>query len=235
MSGQPQTIHQRGRAAVLAGRELLDVPPGPGCSRWGLSLDVRLDPVAEQRLDALANEAAAVAGPGQWLTGGLGASHLTVTYLERVWREVGADDPDVRRYAGLVAPLAAASRPLRWQVTGLVLADRGVLALAEPVDRAPEAFRTAVLRELGGLGQEEGAYRGSTWWSTLVHFAAPVTDRTGLVAWVEDRATLAAVPLTGSRVEVVRYAYDGARTAPVPLAAAPLPGVREGAADGAHA
>jgi hypothetical protein len=240
VSGLRDTIHQRGRAAVLAGRELLDVPPAPGSTRWGLSLDVRLDPVAEEHLDALATEAAALAGPGQWLTGGRGASHLTVTYLERAWREVGADDPEVRRYAALVAPLAAAAPPLRWLVTGLVLADRGVLALAEPVDGAPEAFRTAVLRELGGLGKEEAGYRGSTWWATLVHFAAPVADRAGLVNWVEARATSATLPrkglpLTGGRVDVVRYAYDGARTVPVALASAPLTGVREGASGGAHA
>ena len=102
MSVRPDGIHQRGRAAVLAGQELLDVPPGPGSTRWGLSLDVRLDPATEQHLDALAAEASTHAGPGQWLTGAHGSSHLTVTYLERAWREVSADDEDVRRYAALV-------------------------------------------------------------------------------------------------------------------------------------
>jgi hypothetical protein len=230
-----EDIHERGRSAVLAGRELLDVPPGPGCTRWGLSLDVRFDPPAEDQLDALAGEAAALAGPGQWLTGGRGSSHLTVTYLERGWREVAADDEEVRRFAALVAPLAARTPSLRWQVSGLALADRGVLALAEPVDGAPTVFRAAVLEHRGGLGQEEGGYRSSLWWVTLVHFAAPVADRAALVDWVEARASLPAVRLTGDRVEVVRYAYDGARTAPVALAAVPLPGVREGAAGGAHA
>ena len=113
MSVRPDGIHQRGRSAVLAGQERLDVPPGPGSTRWGLSLDVRLDPAAEQHLDALATEASAHAGPGQWLTGARGSSHLTVTYLERTWREVGADDEDVRRYAALMAALAAGTPPLR--------------------------------------------------------------------------------------------------------------------------
>lgn len=228
MSTLRDSIHRRGRDAVLDGRELLDRPPGPGSTRWGLSLDVRLDHAAEQRLDALAGEAATLAGPGQWLTGGLGSSHLTISYLERAWREAGADDPAVRRYADIVARLAASAPPLRWELTGLVLADRGVLALATPVDGAPDAFRSAVLAELGGgLGQEEQDYRASTWWSTLLHFAAPVADRAGLVAWVEDRATqppLPALSLAGARIELVRYAFDGARTAPVPLQSFPLAG-----------
>ena len=118
MSVRPDGIHRRGRAAVLAGQELLDVPPGPGSTRWGLSLDVRLDLAAEQHLDALAAEASMHTGPGQWLTGAHGSSHLTVTYLERVWREVDEDDAEVRRFASLVTPLAARAPALRWRLVG---------------------------------------------------------------------------------------------------------------------
>ncbi|HET9944416.1 MAG TPA: hypothetical protein VFR56_02105 [Actinomycetes bacterium] len=236
MSGAPDTIHQRGRDAVLAGRELLDVPPGPGSTRWGLSLDVFPDPEAEARLAALADEAAALAGPGQWRTGGTGSAHLTVTYLERDWREVGADDPEVRRHAGHLRRAAAASGPLRWDVTGLVLADRGVLALCAPVDDAPAAFRSAILAGLGGLGAEEAGYRRAVWWSTLLHFAAPVADRAGLVDWVEAREALPEpLVLRGDRASVVHYAFDGQRTSPQELATTALPGVPEGASGGAHA
>ena len=236
MSGTPDTIHQRGRDAVLAGRELLDVPPGPGSTRWGLSLDVFPDPEAEARLAALADEAAALAGPGQWRTGGTGSVHLTVTYLERDWREVGADDPEVRRHAGHLRRAAAASGPLRWDVTGLVLADRGVLALCAPVDDAPAAFRSAILAGLGGLGAEEAGYRRAVWWSTLLHFAAPVADRAGLVDWVEAREALPEpLVLRGDRASVVHYAFDGQRTSPRELATTALPGVPEGASGGAHA
>ena len=235
MSGPPDSIHQRGRAAVLAGRALLDVPPGPGGNRWGLSLDVRLDPVAEDRLDTLATEVAAIAGPGQWLTGGRGSSHLTVTYLERIWREVGEDDPEVRRLAALVAPLAARTPTLRWRLTGLALADRGILALAEPVDDGPGDFRAAVLAELAELGQAEAYYRRSVWWATVLHFAAPLPEPRALVDWVDARTSIAPVPVTADRVEVVRYAYDGERTVPVALDGFALTGLPEGASDGAHA
>jgi hypothetical protein len=235
VSGLAESIHQRGRTAVLAGRARLDSAPRPGSTRWGLSLDVRLDPVAEQRLHELTTEASAHAGPGQWLTGGLGSSHLTVTYLERRWRQVGADDGEVRRYADLAGQVARSARPLRWQVTGLVLADRGVLAVAEPVDDAPGQLRAQVLRRLGTLGDQEAHYRRATWWSTLLHFAAPVPDPEALTDWVDARTRLPAVPLTGDRLEVVRYAHDGSRVVPVPLATVQLPVVPEGGVGAAHA
>jgi hypothetical protein len=234
VSGTPDSIHQRGRAAVLAGGALLDVPPAPGGTRWGLSLDIRLDPAAEDRLDALTAEAMALAGPGQWPTGSRGSSHLTVTYLERVWREVDADDAEVRRFARLVTPLAARTPPLRWRLTGLALADRGILALAQPVDDAPDAFRTAALSQLAELGEAEAHYRRSVWWATVLHFAAPLPDPVALVDWVDRRTSFDAVPVSAERVEVVRYAYDGRGTVPVPLASVALTGVPEEAGRGTH-
>jgi hypothetical protein len=234
VSGTPDSIHQRGRAAVLAGGAVLDVPPTAGSTRWGLSLDIRLDPAAEDYLDALAAEAAVLAGPGQWPTGSRGSSHLTVTYLERVWREVDADDAEVRRFAALVAPLAARTPPLRWQLTGLALADRGILALAEPADVAPDGFRAAVLSELAELGRAEAYYRQSVWWATVLHFAAPLGDPAGLVDWVDRRTSLVPFPVSADRVEVVRYIHDGRRTVPVPLAVAPLAGVPEECGRAAH-
>jgi len=235
VSGSPETIHQRGRDAVLAGRALLDVPPVPGGARWGLSLVARPDVAAAERLQALAAEAAALAGPGQWVTASPGSTHLTVTYLESSHREIGADDAAVRRFADVVRRLAADVPPLRWQVTGLALADRGVLALAEPVDGAADALRAQVLRELEDVGRAEAFYRSSVWWATLVHFAAPVADPAGLAAWVDARTSLPPMPVTADGVDVVRYEYDGARTVPVTLAAAALTGVPEGATDGAQA
>jgi hypothetical protein len=190
-----------------------------------MSVDVRLDPTSEALLDAVATEAGAVAGPGQWLTGARGSSHLTVTYLERSWREVGADDPEVARATALLRTLVASASPLQWRLTGLALADRGVLALAEPVDDAPDRFRAALLAELDELGQAEGYYRRSVWWATVLHFAAPPADPAALAAWVDARTALAPVTITADRLEVVRYAYDGERTVPVPLAVVPAPDV----------
>jgi hypothetical protein len=235
VTGSPETIHQRGRAAVLAGRALLDVPPAPGGTRWGLSLVVRPDPAAAGALEQLAAGAAAAAGPGQWVTASPGSTHLTVTYLERVHRRVGPDDADVQRLAGTVRRLAEATPALRWRVTGLALADRGVLALAEPVDDAPDHLRDRAVRELADLGRAEAYYRRSVWWSTLLHFAAPIPDPAGLATWVDARTSLEPVLVTTDRVDVVRYEFDGTRTVPVTLAVAPLAGVPEEVPRGAQA
>ncbi len=225
MTGAPDTIHQRGRAALLAGREVLDVPPAPGASRWGLSLVVRPDPAAEDRLNALTGQAAALAGPGQWSTGSCGSAHLTVTYLEATHRKIEADDPAVRRFAEVVSGVAARTPPLRWQLPGLALADRGVLALAAPVGDAADTFRSAVLAELGDLGRREASYRRGTWWSTLVHFAAPVADRAGLADWVEARVSTSLGQLTAPAADIVRYEHAQDRVVPVTLFSAPLTGV----------
>jgi hypothetical protein len=235
VNGSPETIHERGREALLAGRELLDVPPAPGGTRWGLSVVVRPDDDAAARLAGLAAEAAAFAGPGQWLTGARDISHLTVTYLESVHREVAEHDPAVGRYAELVGRLAAATPPLRWRLVGVALADRGVLALADPVDPAPDQLRQAVVGELGDVGRAEAYYRQSVWWSTLLHFAAPVADRAGLAGWADARAATSFGTVEARAVEVVRYAFDGQRTVTVPLASFELTGVRQGGSDGTHA
>lgn len=233
MSGSPGTIHERGLAALLEGRERLDVPPTSGDDRWGLSLVVRPDPAGADVLDALTGTALGLAGPGQWPTGARDSSHLTVTYLERVHREIGPEDAEVRRFTDVVGQVAATTRPLRFALTGLALAERGVLALAQPVDDAPDGFRAAVLGALGELGEAESRYRASSWWSTLLHFAAPVADRAALAAWVDARTTTPFGTLTAEGVEAVRYEYDGRKVVPVPLSVAALTGVPEEALDGA--
>lgn len=228
MSGAPETIHQRGRAALLDGHEGHDVPPMPGGRRWGLSLVARPDPVAAERLGAAATEVAEIAGPGQWLTGNRDSAHLTVTYLEATHREVpGTDDPGVRRYSDVVARVAAETAPLRWDVVGLALSGLGVLALARPADDGPDAFRAAVLGELGDLGRAEAHYRRSVWWATLLHFAAPVADRAGLAGWVDARVRAPLGPVVADAVDVVRYEFDGRKVVPVTLAAAALAGAPE--------
>ena len=228
MTGTPDTIHQRGRAALLAGREVLDVPPAPGGARWGLSLVIRPDQVAEDRLSDLTDQVGALAGPGQWSTGSRGAAHLTVTYLEaHPPARRGATTP---RYGGSPASCPM-SPPGRHRCAGSSPASPWPSA---GCSRWPSRWTTPRTRsgrpccaDLGDLGRREASYRRGTWWSTLLHFAAPVADRRGLADWVQDGSG----PRSGSsaprRLDIVRYEHDGERVVPVTLASAALPAVPE--------
>ena len=111
VTGSPETIHQRGRAAVLAGRALLDVPPAPGGTRWGLSLVIATRPPGgDDSWSDWPPAAAEAAGPGQWVTGSPGSTHLTVTYLERVHRE---SVPTTRPCGGSPAPCSGSPTACR--------------------------------------------------------------------------------------------------------------------------
>lgn len=218
------TLHERGRAAVLAGETTYDVPPGPSSTRWGLSLLLRPDPAAATRLDEASAAVAALAGPHHWRTGGRGASHLTVADVEP-WRGgVTAHDPLVRRCAERLAPVATRLPPARLTVTGLLLAPGGVLARAEPADHATSHLRPAVLAALGDAATVDSSYRGDRWWCSLLHFTGPIANPRGLVDWVDARTDLDLGPFRGELLELVRYEHDGERTVPVPLASFRLAG-----------
>ncbi|MGZ4609441.1 MAG: hypothetical protein ACXV2H_04190 [Actinomycetes bacterium] len=228
MSAPPETIHERGRAALLAGETQYDVPPGPHSPRWGISAILRPDPAAESQLADLATEASALAGPHQWQTGSAGASHLTLSAFEPYREGVQDDDPVLLTYARALDRVAAGSGPLGWRLGGVALADRGVLVLATPLDDRPDAFRAAVLAELGAHGRGDHAYRRSVWWATALHFAGPVARPRALLDWAEARREQDLGTFTASAVELVRYEHRldivGARTVPVTLRRHPLTG-----------
>jgi hypothetical protein len=147
-----------------------------------------------------------------------------VCYLEGTYRPVPQDDERVRELAAVVARVAAQTGPLRWHLTGLALADRGVLALAEPADGGPDAFRAAVLAVLGDHGRAEGYYRRSVWWSTVLHLASPVADPAALLAWADARTETAYGDVVAGAVDVVRYEHDGEQVVPISMAVLPLSG-----------
>jgi len=222
VSARVETLHARGRAAVLNGETTYDVPPGPSSPRWGLSVLVRPDPAAEERLADITWQLAELAGPHQWQTGGRGTSHLTVADVEPFRAGLTPDDPLVQRCAAALAASAHGRPAARLRLTGLVLAPGGVLARGEPADDATAALRAVVLAALGDAAMIDSSYRGDTWWSTLLHFTGPVAHPAGLVDWVDGRRDLDLGELTADRLELVRYEHDGTRTVPVALAVAPF-------------
>ena len=106
MSAAAEEFHARGRAAVLAGQAQVDLPPSPASPRWGVSVILRPDGEAADRLDAITALAVEVAGPGHWPTGRRGSGHLTVRGLEAYREPVTAWDPVVERYATAVTKAA---------------------------------------------------------------------------------------------------------------------------------
>lgn len=223
MTAAAGEFHARGRAAVLAGRAQADQPPSPDSPRWGVSVILRPDAGAADRLDAVTRQALEVAGPGHWPTGRLGSGHLTVRGLEAYREPVTADDPAVERYATAVQKAAATAGSPEFAMTGLVLVPGAVLAVAEPADAAAEALRGLLADGLAEDGHfEDDGYRQGLWWATLVHFAAPLADPAALVDWVEAGRALDLGRFRARSLDLVRYAYDGVATSPVVLATAPL-------------
>jgi hypothetical protein len=177
-------------------------------------------------LEALAREAAAVAGDGHWLTGATRSSHLTMRALE--WPRVGrvpADDPCAGRYAAALNRAVAGIGPLDFDVVGLTLTRLSVMACELPVDGGPDRMSAAYTAALGpdawletGLG-----FQRSIWYVNLLHFAAPIGRPQALVDWVAERRDFAPIPVRIVEIEVAAWRFTGDGMVPVRLVAVPLP------------
>jgi hypothetical protein len=98
-----------GRDALLAGTHSRESAPTDGSPRYGLSVSLRPDPAAADRLARIGAQAAAYAGSGHWPSGDADLVHFTVRSLEPHRVRVPEDDPLVARAADalLCSPLSA--------------------------------------------------------------------------------------------------------------------------------
>lgn len=237
MSTLLDSLHERGRVALLGGQPHLDVPPGEGSRRWGVSVLVRPQPDLAQRLHAVTGDLTALAGPGQWATGAADSVHLSVYSLEPHRPGVTLEDAEVARYADAVHRAAGSLPPVSFAVTGLALTPGGVVAACDPLDAGARGLRAAVN---DALGEEafETAYRGASWWMSLVHLASPVRDAAGLVEHVEARRRSPLGTLRAGALQLVRYEHrrvaDEQRMVPVVLSEARIARSEE-VLGGAHA
>ncbi|TDD44476.1 hypothetical protein E1263_40645 [Kribbella antibiotica] len=159
-------------------------------------------------LDDLTAEAAELAGPGHWQTGQLGSAHFTVRALEGYRAVIPPDDPAVPRY--LSALKRAGSGPFRIRVTGLTLTPGSVMASAEPVDEAADAFMDRFAEELGPDGWFERPHgRRDIWYSNLLHFTGDIPEPAKLIEWVADRRRLDPVEVVVPAAELVRFRLMG--------------------------
>jgi len=105
-------LFERGRAAVLSGFHLRDVPPVEG-GRWGLSVVFTPDSRTTVTLERLTRQIMAVAGPAHWPTGSPAAAHVTVRAIEAHRVAVPADDRLVARSTAAPVRHVLASTALR--------------------------------------------------------------------------------------------------------------------------
>lgn len=164
------------------------------------------------KLADLTHEAAAIAGPGHWVTGCRDGAHATVRALERYRDDIPAGDSAVERYLRAVGATAAQCAPITLQVTGLTLASGSVMASLVPTDGHADRLRAEVLpRELGPDAWLEADYGPrDIWHLTLVHFTGDLADPERLIEWVNERRRLDLGVATIDDVELVRFRYDEA-------------------------
>ncbi|MEU8227719.1 hypothetical protein [Kribbella sp. NPDC048915] len=190
---------------ISAGAHQREEVPRDG-GRWPLSVVLRPPPDTPlaRTLDTLTQEAAHVAGSGQWQTGQLGAAHLTVRALEPRREVVPSGDPSVRRYlAALERATAHTSWPIGFRVAGLTLTPGTVMACAEPLDDAADAFSDRLAGELLGDAWYERERR-DIWYLNLLHFAADIPDPESLITWVKSRRSTTFGTTTVPVPELVR-------------------------------
>ncbi|NIK56250.1 hypothetical protein [Kribbella shirazensis] len=175
---------------IANGTHQRDELPREG-GRWPISVVLRPSPdsTLAHTLDALTQEAAELAGPGHWQTGRLGAAHLTVRALEPRRENIPPDDPAVARYlSALQRATARSTWPVGFRVTGLTLTPGSVMACAEPLDAAADAFSDHLTTELGPDAWFEPERR-DIWYLNLLHFTTDIADPSPLINWVATHRT----------------------------------------------
>jgi hypothetical protein len=211
-------LFETGSAALRAGHAELSTPPLDGTPRWGVSVILRPDRDARDRLDRLTGEVRDVAGRSHWGTGNAIAEHLTVRALEPHRDPIGVDDAAVARYAAALRRTAARCGPARLALTGITLSPSTVMCCASPIGSDADAVAAVLAEELGADDEYERSFNRDIWYVTLLHFADPVTVVEPLIDWITQRRRLDLGTIRADRLELIRWAYDGVQAVPVPLA-----------------
>ena len=104
--------------------------------------------------------------------------------------------------------VAGTSAPLTLRLTGVTLSVSGVMVQAEPVDDAPWELMRRLRTALGPLAwfEEQGQER-DIWYSSVLHFAAPVRDAAGLIDWARRSRTALAHEVVLDSLSLTRFRY----------------------------
>jgi hypothetical protein len=174
---------------VLAGEHRWDEPPVDG-GRWPVTVVAVPDTGTRDVLAALMEEALVHTGPGHFETGR--ASHFTARALEPYREAASPTDPVSGEWAAALDEVGRASAPVTLRLTGVTMSTSGIMVRAEPVGEAPWELMRRLRAALGPLAWFEDQWQErDIWYSSVLHFAAPIVDAPGLVDWVRaNRSSL---------------------------------------------
>ncbi|RYB89869.1 hypothetical protein EUA06_14910 [Nocardioides glacieisoli] len=200
--------------ALLGGSHRRDEPPVDG-GRWPVSIVAVPGSEASGVLADLMDDALVHAGPGHFETGRSDASHLTVRALEPYREAASATDDITGQWVAALDEVGRASAPVTLRFTGVTLTVSGVMVQAEPVDDGPWELMRRLRTALGPLAWFEDQWQErDIWYSSILHFAAPVLDPAGLVGWAEQNRASLALDVTLDSLVLTRFRYrevDGRR------------------------
>ncbi|MET9273825.1 hypothetical protein [Kribbella sp. NPDC003557] len=118
------------------------------------------------------------------------------------------DDPAVTRYRSAVRRATARSSwPIGFRVAGLTLTPGTVMACAEPVDPAADAFSDHLTDELGPDTWFEPERR-DIWYLNLLHFTDDIAHPEDLITWTKSHRTTPFGATTVPAPELVRSDLD---------------------------
>ena len=196
--------------ALLAGEHRRDEPPVDG-GRWPVSVVAVPDERARDVLAGVMGEALAYAGPGHFETGRSDASHVTVRALEPYREAASPADSITGDWVAALEEVGRESAPIRLHLTGVTLSVSGVMVQAEPLDDAPWALMRRLGAALGPLAWFEDQWQQrDIWYSSVLHFAGPLRDAPGLVAWAKRNRQSLAHDIVLDALTLTRFRYAAA-------------------------
>ena len=190
---------------VSSQRHTRDGPPRTN-GRWPASIVCRPPSAMAALLESWMWMALNFAGPHHYRTGLAGSAHLTVRALEPRCEGRAPTDPVATSWRHTLSDVAKTTPPLRFRFTGVTLTPGTVMAQMEPADETPWVFMRKLAQSLGSLAWYEEQWPArDIWYVNLVHFAAPIADSEGLLAWVAEHRDIPPVQLEIPSVELVAF------------------------------
>jgi hypothetical protein len=200
-------LYAQAAPLIRQGLHQRESPPVEG-GRWPVSVVLRPDDAAAERLERAMAEVEAYAGSGHFRTGIAGSAHFTVRVLERYRETVGEGDEMVRRYAEALRRAARHVESIRLDLVGLTLTPGSVMVRAHPVDDSADRFMDALKDELKDDGWREAGFRRDIWYANILHFAADIARPAELIKWVAQRRNLDLGHAVTDTAELVRFRYE---------------------------